>query len=108
MSASIYNFAHPLRKGHIRLADSGRELFGTVIKQGVNDKTVTVRVSRYGFNHKIGIWFSSTKNFHCHDEENYCRTGDKVVIRTTRKISPIKHFYVRNIVRPAGRQVISD
>ena len=42
MSSSIYNFAHPQRKGFIRLAHGGKELFGTVIKQGKMDKTVTV------------------------------------------------------------------
>ena len=44
------------------------------------------------------------KNFHCHDEEEYCRTGDKVIIKACRKLSPIKHFYVRNIVLATGRQ----
>ena len=42
MSVSINNLAHPLRTGHIRLAPSGKELFGTVIRHGKMAKTVTV------------------------------------------------------------------
>ena len=49
--------------------------------------------------------------FHCHDEEEYCRTGDKVVIRYCgKKLSPIKYstvygwyYFVRNVVLPIGR-----
>jgi hypothetical protein len=48
-----------------------------------------------------------SRNFHCHDEESFCRTGDKVVIQSCRKISSIKHYYVRNIVRPVVRQNLS-
>ena len=47
---------------------------------------------------------TKSKNFHCHDGENYCRTGDKVVIQQCRKITPIKYYFVRNIVLAAGRQ----
>jgi len=43
MSSNIYNLSHPLRTGFIRLAPSGKELFGTVVKQGLNANTVTVR-----------------------------------------------------------------
>lgn len=43
MSTSIWNLHHPLRTGHISLAHSGLELFGTVIRHGRMDKTVTVR-----------------------------------------------------------------
>ena len=46
--------------------------------------------------------------FHCHDEDEYCRTGDKVVIRFCKKISPIKYYYVRNVVLPIGRNQSYD
>jgi hypothetical protein len=42
MSTSIWNLAHPLRTGHIPLAKSGLELFGTVIRHGRMKKTVSV------------------------------------------------------------------
>lgn len=40
--SSVWNFMNPLRNGHIKLLGSGRELFGTVIKDSVNPKTCTV------------------------------------------------------------------
>ena len=42
MSHNIYNLKHPQRTGFIRIANSGKEIFGTVIRQGKMDKTVTV------------------------------------------------------------------
>ena len=42
MSHNIWNLAHPQRTGYIRLASSGKELFGTVIRHGKMDKSVTV------------------------------------------------------------------
>jgi small subunit ribosomal protein S17 len=104
MSSNIWNLSHPLRTGFIKLAPYGKELYGTVVKQGLNDKTVSVRISSYHWNYKVGFWVTKSKNLHCHDEENYCRTGDKVVIQSCRKMSPTKHYFVRNIVLAAGRQ----
>ena len=107
MSASIFNLAHPLRTGHIRLAPSGKEVFGTVTRAGRMKKTVTVRVSNYRYLKKVGIWAQSSKNFHAHDPEEFCKTGDKVVLRACGRISPIKNYYVRNIVLPIGRQNVT-
>ena len=93
MSTNIYNLKHSTRTGFVRLGASGKELFGTVVKHGLMNKTVTVstssiltilvkvRVSRYHFNRKINYWIHNGKNFQSHDEENFCKTGDKVVIR---------------------------
>lgn len=49
---NLWNSISLAQTGKVRLLDSGRELFGTVVKHGVNDKTVTVRVSSKHFNHK--------------------------------------------------------
>jgi small subunit ribosomal protein S17 len=68
------------------------------------NKTVTVRIHSYHFNYKVGIWMTKGRNFHCHDEEEYCRTGDKVIISQCRKLSKSKNFFIRNIVLAAGRQ----
>ena len=104
MSANIYNLRHPLRTGFIKLAPYNREMYGTVIRHGRMNKTVTVRVNSYHWSYKCNFWLTKGKNFHCHDEEDYCRTGDKVVIKACRKLSNIKHFYVRNIVLATSRQ----
>lgn len=45
--SSIWNFLSPLRTGHHYLAKSGNEMFGTVVKHGVNNKTVTVGEALY-------------------------------------------------------------
>ena len=66
-----------------------------------------MRVSRYHFNQKINYWIHNGKNFQCHDEENFCKTGDKVVIRQCRKLSVLKHYFVRNVVLPIGRQNVT-
>ncbi len=42
--SSVFNFGNPLRNGHFKLLSSGRELFGTVIKHGLNPKTCTVKI----------------------------------------------------------------
>ena len=42
-----------------------------------------------------------------HDEDNFCRSGDKVIIRQCRKIAKSKAYYVRSIERPIGRQNVS-
>ena len=47
MASSIYNLRHPLRTGNIRLAPSGKEVFGTVIRDGKMNKTVTVSSITY-------------------------------------------------------------
>ena len=104
MSSNIFNLTHPLRTGFIKLAPGGKEMYGTVIRQGRMNKTVTVRVNSYHWNYKVGFWLTKGKNFHCHDEEDYCRTGDKVIIQACRPLSKSKHFFVRNIVLAAGRQ----
>ena len=50
------------------------------------------------------MWQNTSRNFHAHDEENFCEVGDKVVLRQCRKISTMKHYYVRNIILPTARQ----
>ena len=120
MSTNIYNLLHPVRQGWNKMARGGKDMFGTVVKHGLMDKTVTVskltlsnlsmiqvRISHYSYNYKVQTWFHRGRNMQCHDEENYMKTGDKVVIRACRKISNLKYYYVRNIVKPIGRQNVT-
>ena len=49
-------------------------------------------------------YFSRNANYLVHDEENFCRVGDKVVIRSIGgKISSQKSYYVRNVVKQFPR-----
>jgi small subunit ribosomal protein S17 len=103
--SSIWNIKESVRTGHIRLLGGGRELFGTVVRSGRMNKTVTVKVDRFTWNRHYNTYYMRWRNFHAHDPENFCHIGDKVVIKTCKKLSPIKHYFVRNIVLPIGRPV---
>jgi small subunit ribosomal protein S17 len=101
--SSLWNFTNPLRTGCFRLQKSGRELYGTVVKAGVNQKTVTVRVNRFFYVQKLHKTFSRMNEFQVHDEEEFCRIGDKVVIQSCRPMSRTKKYFVRNVVVMGGR-----
>ena len=101
--SSLWNLLSPVRSGVIRIAGSGNELFGTVIKHGLINKTITVRVSAQNWNLKYRKHINSHKNKLVHDEMNYCVTGDRVIIKGCPKLSKQKHYYVKNIVKPFPR-----
>ena len=78
-------------------------MFGTVIRHGINNKTVTVRVSTKHWNYKYKIYQYTHKNKQVHDEYNYCVSGDKVIIRNCQKLAKTKAFYIQKIVKPFPR-----
>ena len=43
--STVWNLANTLRTGHLKLLCSGREFYGTVIKHGKMNKTVTVMIN---------------------------------------------------------------
>ena len=79
------------------------EIKGVVVRQGKNNKTVTVRAWWKTFNFKYNRYIGNGRNYHAHDPENFCRIGDIVVIKACRKIAPTKHYFVRNILTQAAR-----
>lgn len=100
---NLWNTISLAQTGKVKLLDSGQELFGTVVKHGVNDKTVTVRVSSRHFNSKYKKALYSNKSKQVHDQYNYCITGDKVIIANCYKLSSTKAYYVKTIVKPFPR-----
>ncbi len=96
--SNIWNFRDPLRTGRIKLARAGFEKYGTVIKSGFMKKTVTVRCDTSYEIPKYHRRQVTRNNHQVHDEDEICRTGDKVVIRICNPISKLKHYYVRNVV----------
>jgi small subunit ribosomal protein S17 len=96
--SNIWNFKDPLKTGFVKIAPSGREKFGTVIKSGFMKKTVTVKVDSLTFHTTLRLYMNRPSKFQVHDEDEICKTGDKVVIRLCRPISTLKHYYVRNLV----------
>lgn len=67
------------------------------------DKTVVVAVD---FTVRHPLYKKSmrrTHKFKAHDEQNTCRTGDRVRIEETRPLSKEKHWIVREILHAASQ-----
>ena len=105
MASSIWNLMSPLRNNakNLKLMPNGQEFYGTVIKSGVNDKTVTVRVDYQYYVKKYKCWAYKFSKFLVHDEENFAISGDKVVIKSMFPVSTRKHYFLRNVVKPFPR-----
>lgn len=79
-----------------------RRLTGHVVKDKMN-KTVTVRVDRMVKHPLYGKYVRRSTNYHVHDENNECHTGDTVLIEESRPISKTKSWKVAQLVeRDAG------
>lgn len=79
-----------------------RRLTGHVVKDKMN-KTVTVRVDRMVRHPLYGKYVRRSTNYHVHDENNECHTGDTVLIEESRPISKTKSWKVAQLVeRDAG------
>jgi small subunit ribosomal protein S17 len=69
---------------------------GSVVSDKM-DKSVVVAARRVAFAKKIRKEYAVTRRFMAHDEENMCREGDRVTIRSCRPMSRSKsHVVVRN------------
>lgn len=76
------------------------------IKEGevVSDKmlkSVVVKVERLVQHHAYQKVVKRTKKFMAHDEDDQCKTGDRVRIIETRPISKRKRWKILEIVRKA-------
>ena len=74
-----------------------RKLIGTVTSD-IQDKTITVAVSRSVTHPVYGKRYSVTKKFAVHDEKNEAHVGDTVEITETRPISKRKSFTLTKVV----------
>ncbi len=75
-------------------------MVGTVVSDKM-DKTVVVRIERlvkHKFYHK---YVRRRTKFAAHDEENSCKTGDKVLITESRPLSKTKRWRISKIVEKA-------
>lgn len=68
-------------------------LQGVVVSDKM-EKTVTVKVSRYVKHPKYQKYYTISKKYKAHDEDNAHKTGDVVKIVETRPISKDKTFRV--------------
>lgn len=74
-----------------------RKVVGTVTSD-VQDKTITVAVTRSVTHPIYGKRYTLTKKFAVHDEKNEAHVGDKVEITETRPISKRKSWTLAGIV----------
>lgn len=74
-----------------------RKLAG-IVTSDVQDKTITVAVSRSVTHPVYGKRYSVTKKFAVHDEKNEAHVGDKVEIAEVRPISKRKSFTLSRVV----------
>ena len=70
-----------------------RVMQGVVVSHNM-DKTIVINVERK-FKHKLyKKYIRRSKKYHAHDEDNSCKTGDKVTIRECRPLSKLKRWEV--------------
>ena len=73
--------------------NKSKTLKGVVVSDKM-DKTVVVLVSRLVKHPKYGKFLSRDKKFKAHDENNECKVGDTVTIKSCRPMSKDKSFIV--------------
>jgi small subunit ribosomal protein S17 len=74
-----------------------KERVGLVVSDKM-DKTVVVAVESRTAHPKYGKIVVQTKRYKVHDEENQCKSGDRVRIQETRPLSRTKRWTVLEIV----------
>ena len=99
---SIWSLLRNFRTGQ-KVAAGGNEIKGVVVRQGLNKKTVTVRAWWKTYNYTYNIYKTRASQYQAHDQDDFCRIGDIVVIKACKKLSPTKSYYVRNIESQAAR-----
>ena len=70
-----------------------KTLQGTVVSDAM-DKTVVVEVGRFVQHPKYKKFYTISKKYHAHDEQNQYKIGDVVKIVETKPISKKKNFTV--------------
>ncbi len=73
-----------------------KERVGVVVSDKM-DKTVVVAIENRSSHTKYGKIVVRTKRYKAHDEENKCKSGDRVRITETRPLSKTKHWTVAEI-----------
>ena len=74
-----------------------KERVGEVVSDKM-DKTIVVAIENRSPHPKYEKIVVRTKRYKVHDEENQCKTGDRVRIRETRPLSRTKRWTVAEIL----------
>jgi len=80
-----------------------RKIVGRVVSDKMN-KTVSVAIERLVKHPVVGKYIRRTTRLMAHDENNECKTGDRVAISECRPIARNKSWRVVDIVERAPAQ----
>ena len=80
-----------------------RKIIGRVVSDKM-DKTVSVAIERLVKHPVVGKYIRRTSKLMAHDENNECRTGDRVAISECRPIARNKSWRVVDIIERAPEQ----
>ncbi len=79
-----------------------KERVGVVVSDKM-DKTIVVAIENRSAHPKYGKIVVNTQRYKAHDEENKCKTGDRVRIQETRPLSRTKRWVVSEILGTAAK-----
>lgn len=82
---------------------AAHEMHAVVVRHGKMDKTITVRVLHRFWYNKLERFMYRSKKYQVHDEENFCKAGDHVIVKTMPRISKLKAFYVSRLTKQGAR-----
>ena len=80
-----------------------QELHAVVVKHGKMMKTITCKVLWRFWYSKLNRFLYRGKAYLVHDEENFCRAGDHVIIRAMPKVSKQKSYFVNRVIKQGAR-----
>ena len=80
-----------------------RTVIGRVVSDKM-DKTVSVAIERRVKHPVVGKYIRRTSKLMAHDENNQCKTGDRVAISECRPIAKNKSWRVVDVVESAPEQ----
>lgn len=85
-----------------RAHERGRRqtLVGTVVSDKM-EKTVVVAVESTVMHRLYRRYMKRTSKFYAHDEQNQCGVGDRVEIVSSRPLSRLKRWRVRQVLQKA-------
>ena len=81
---------------------ASKERVGLVVSDKM-DKTVVVAVESRAPHPKYRKIMVRTKRYKVHDEENQCKTGDRVRIQETRPLSRTKRWAVAEVIESVSK-----
>ena len=76
------------------MTETNKKTLKGIVVSDAMDKTVVVEVGRFVKHPKYKKFYTISKKYHAHDEENQFKIGDSVEIVETKPISKKKSFIV--------------